>query len=335
MVKGTWIRSPFVFVTSAEAATAESEAVQKFLMTGQIPSTSLDTSEQPPEPIETIHDLLTSRVQWLKDHRSGKHAKDNEYLFSQAFKFAPEWEEKPVADLGADEVEKWAEKWAHDLEERGKSRLTVNKALVAIQSAWNCPWGTRRAERKYPYNPFALVERFSIEHRAKILPSDKQVIKVVEKAKGEGRLFLELLKATGARPGEARNLQWTDVNISQKPFSVVLYTRKKKGGSRTPRRIPIEPELTNLLRKWRKKNPKTVYVFQQDYQEAPRDKHWATDVQREACEAAKVPYFNPHSWRHWHASKLLKTMNLAQIQKRLGHENVSTTDKYIHELVGI
>jgi integrase len=159
---------------------------------------------------------------------------------------------------------------------------------------------------------------------------------VLKAAEGEGRAYLELLKGTGARPGEARFLKWEDVNIDQKPYSVTLYTRKKKDGSRTPRRILIDTRLASILRKWRESVSGTAYLFQQDSREAPRDKHWATNVQKKACDAAKIPYFNPHSWRHWFTSKLVEdNEDLVKIQKKLGHETIATTAKYTHELVGI
>jgi integrase len=330
MVKGKWIRSPFVFVTSADAAAAEADAVHRYQMTGKIPSTSSDTSG------ETVHQLLTRRLQWLKEHRSPNHAKDNEYLFSQALKYSPEWVNKPASEVTLEEGVKCADKWAADLQVRKKSRVTVNKALIALQSAWNCPWGSRRVPREYPFNPFSHVERFSIEKPAKILPTDKQARAVLKAADGEGRVYLEVLKGTGARPGEARLLKWDDVFIDQKPYSVTLYTRKKKDGSRTPRRILIDNRLVSVLRKWREWNLEAVYLFQQASHEAPRDKHWATDAQKKACEAAKVPYFNPHCWRHWFTSKLVEeNEDLVKIQKKLGHETIATTAKYTHELVGI
>jgi integrase len=330
MVKGKWIRSPFIFVTSADAGTAEADAVHRYMMTGRIPSISSGTSG------ETVHQLLTRRLQWLKEHRSPKHAKDNEYLFSQALKYSPEWVNKPALEITIEEVVKCAEKWAADLQCRKKSRVTVNKAMVARQSAWNCPWGSRPAPRKYPFNPFSDVERFSIEKPAKILPADKKAKAVLKAAEGEGRLYLEVLKGTGARPGEARLLKWDDVYIDQKPYSVILYTRKKKDGSRTPRRILIDNRLASILRKWHEWNLEAVYLFQQATREIPRDKHWATNVQKKACEAAGVPYFNPHCWRHWFTSKLVEdNEDLVKIQKKLGHETIATTAKYTHELVGI
>jgi integrase len=332
MINGKWIRSRYVFLTAQDAASAEAEAVQKFMMTGQIPSGSLNTSE----PGETIHDLLTRRVQWLRDHRSEHHARDNQYLFQQLFKYSPHWKDMPVTDLRMDDVARCAERWAADLLTRGKSRYTVNKALINLQSAFNCPWESRRAERIYPHNPFAMMERFSVERKAKRIPSIRESKKVLQAAPaGEKRLYLRIQVETGARPGEARKIKISDLSLHSP--SVVLYTRKKRGGSLTPRRVPISKDFAKDLKGWIRKSENAVYLFQQEGRELPRTERWALNLQMEACEKAKVPYFSLHGWRHWHASKLIKEkrMSLVQIKERLGHESISTTDKYIHELVGI
>ena len=331
LVKGVHIRSPFVFPTSMAAATAEAEAVQQFMITGKTPSISSDT----PETAETIHQLLNRRVQWLRDHRSQRHARDNNDLFRQVFKFAPEWEDLPVQDLTAEAVSKWADKWAEDLTKRGKSRLRVNKALVNLQAAFNCPWESRRAERTYAYNPFALIERYSIEKKAKRVPTIRQAKKVLKAAQaGEKRLFIEVQIETGARPGEAMKIKISDVSFS--PPSIVLYTRKKRGGSLTPRRVPISKEFADRLKRWIRKSGNNVYLFQQDGREEPRTERWALNLQMKACKDAKVPYFTLHCWRHWHASKLVREKkSLVQIKERLGHESISTTDKYIHDLMGV
>jgi site-specific recombinase XerD len=44
----------------------------------------------------------------------------------------------------------------------------------------------------------------------------------------------------------------------------------------------------------------------------------------------------PHCWRHWFTSKLVEdNEDLVKIQKKLSHEIIATTAKYLHELVGI
>jgi integrase len=325
MVKGRRLRSPLIYLTRDQAETAQAEYVNRYFQTGQTPSISSATSE-------TVLQLMTRRVQWLKEHRSEKHAKDNQLIFSAALKHAPEWATMYPDQIMPEMVEKWSEKWAADLISRGKSRLYVNKALVALQSCWNRPWGTRRHKEADP-NPFQIVERFQVEHRAKAMPTDKQAKKVLAAARGEGRLYLEIMAETGARPGEARNLRLEDVSFGPPPM-VVLYTRKKRGGHRTPRKVGISEKLAQRIRRWAREKDIT-YLFQQRGTDEPRTVRWALNIQKAACQAAKIPYFPLHSWRHWHASKKAGEMDLVALRDHLGHESAVTTDKYLHQILGV
>ncbi len=137
-----------------------------------------------------------------------------------------------VEAITVDMAEKWADKWAQDLLKRGKTRDEVNKALTAFQATWHHPWGRTRGKRTYPNNPFSEIERMTVDHKAKVIPSDKEANAVLLAATGEDRLFLEILRATGARQGEARALAWKD--FSAEIPALDLYTRKKKGGHPDP-----------------------------------------------------------------------------------------------------
>ncbi len=324
MVRGRKVRSPFIYHDRDWAAEAQVEYINRYFQTGRIPSISSGTSE-------TVLQLLTRRVQWLKDHRSEKHAKDNELIFSMALKFAPEWSNLLSDEITTPMVEAWAEKWGKDLLDRARSRLYINKALVALQSTWNRPWGERR--KKEPvFNPFASVERFPVEHRGKSLPTNQQIKKVLGMVSGEKRLYLEILKETGARPGEARNISLQDLTFN--PPAIILYTRKKRGGSRTPRRVGISRELARTIKLWIRKKDIT-FLFQQKGKDAPRTVRWSLNLQKEACELAGVPYFPLHSWRHWHTSRKVKTMDLVKLRDHLGHESAVTTNKYLHQILGV
>ena len=338
-IKGVMIRSRYVYLTKRAAEIAEAEAVADYQRTGRLP-TDLPT-ETPTDSCPAVLDLLNERVTWVELHRSKAYAKDHKYCFRRVLKRTPEWADMPVTDITVEMVEAWAESWATDLLDRGCSRKQINSALTMLEATWNRPWGLKRKEREFPNNPFALVERYSIEKKAKYLPTDAQAAKVLMATPPKGRLALELMIGSGARPSEAVVLQWVDVQVGREPFSVVLYTLKKRGGSLTPRRIPITLELAGRLRSWRKQNPETHYVFQQtkagkDEGPLPNTYSWARRIQEKACDAAGVTRFTLHSWRHLYASRLARAgKSLPTIQALLGHENATTTNKYLHEILGL
>ena len=57
--------------------------------------------------------------------------------------------------------------------------------------------------------------------------------------------YLFAFKETIGRMSEINRLSWPDVNFDQK--YVVLYTRKKKGGHLTPRKVPMTSKLFKVL----------------------------------------------------------------------------------------
>jgi integrase len=325
-VKGHRLMSPVIYPTKQDAMNAERFVVNAFLQGQKIPLISADKSD-------TVLNLLNRRLTWIKEHRGSFYFQTTDSLFARALAFAPEWCDLHPSQITAKDVELWSEKWAADLASRGKSRYDVNKALVALQATWNAPWGRRRGPREYPNNPFAWIDRFPIEKKAKYIPSVSEAQKVLDAAFGLGKTYLRMMAETGARPSEARTLKWQDVGDGH----VILYTRKKKGGDLTPRRIPISEGLARILRGFRFFNPSDIYVFQQDHKPEPRVHRWAQNIQIQACKNVGARFFPLHSWRHFHASKLADDgqLSLPQIQRRLGHESATTTDRYLHEIKGV
>jgi integrase len=60
---------------------------------------------------------------------------------------------------------------------------------------------------------------------------------VIQVADPETQDYLWVLRETMARVSEINRLTWNDVSINGK--YVALYTRKKKGGHLTPRKVPM------------------------------------------------------------------------------------------------
>jgi integrase len=330
MINGVWLISPSIYLTAQDAEKAEATALTEYWATGTITGTLTDS-------FQTVKELLTERVQWLEIHRCPRYAEETKKLFKLAMVHAPKWGQMPVSAITTNMVEKWAERYSADLTNRGKTNDNVNKALVQLQATWNHPWGKRRGKRTFPNNPFAEVDRFAVNKEAKYVPPDKHVKRIFDVLKnGEKKLYLKLLHITAARPGEARMIRWQDLQIEEPPYSAIFYTRKKNGGSLTPRKVEIPKSLAVELNNFRNGNALGYVFHQEDNLELHRTERWALNLQIEACTNAKVDYFSLHSWRHYRASKWSQEgIPLTTIQNRLGHEDATTTNLYLHELRGI
>ncbi|MCF8048717.1 MAG: tyrosine-type recombinase/integrase [Desulfarculaceae bacterium] len=330
-LRGQRLRSSWIYLTRKAAIEAEAQAAHVYVTEGRV-MVPPPPGETPPS--ESVFSLYARWVRWLKLHRAANYASKMQSLMARAVAVAPEFAGMPADSLTEDQVEQWGEIWAADLVERGHGLQTVNDWLRYSATAFNEPWGRKRARRLKAANPFEFVDRYSVEHRAKYVPTPQEVAAIRLAADGEFRLYVEIVAETAARVGEARALAWEDVILPGARPTVVLYTRKTATGDRLPRRVGIQPELVSAFKAWRRaQGPGRVYVFQQEEKEAAHHDIWVRKNLAAACQRAKVPYFPPGCFRHYRASKWADDgKSLTWIQTMLGHSKATTTDVYLHAL---
>ncbi len=70
-------------------------------------------------------------------------------------------------------------------------------------------------------------------------------LRVIMAADPDTQDYLWAIKESMARMSEINRLSWADVNFEQR--YIVLYTRKKKGGHLTPRKVPMTNKLFQVL----------------------------------------------------------------------------------------
>ena len=137
---------------------------------------------------------------------------------------------------------------------------------------------------------------------------------------------------------EVNRLSWDDVDLQNQ--SVTLYTRKKKGGHLTPRRVPMTQKLHEILmRRYENRNPDKPWVFWHRYWSRKHGRFVEgpygdrKKLMKRLCEKAGVRYFRFHPIRHSGASIMDGNgVPLGAIQRILGHENRRTTEIYLHSM---
>jgi len=135
---------------------------------------------------------------------------------------------------------------------------------------------------------------------------------------------------------EINRLTWGDVFVEDR--YIILFTRKKRGGHRTPRKIPMTQKLYEIMqRRFSTRNEATPYVFWHEYNSSGKigpyldRKH----MMRTLCRRAGVKYFRYHTLRHLGASLMAQSgVPIRTIQEILGHEKMSTTEIYLHNITG-
>jgi integrase len=163
--------------------------------------------------------------------------------------------------------------------------------------------------------------------KRKVIPTQEEMVQILLAA-GEYRPFFLALYSLAARLGEINNLRWEDVNFNRR--EVTLWTRKTRDGSYRAQVKAMNQDLfEELSRLYNKRSGE--YVF-------PNLKLACLTAPpcqvRRACLNAGVPYYSWHCIRH-HVASLLSDehkVSLPTIQRMLGHQRITTTERYVQSL---
>jgi integrase len=150
--------------------------------------------------------------------------------------------------------------------------------------------------------------------------------------------YLWVIRETMARVSEVNQLLWEDVNLEAR--FVILYTRKKRGGHLTPRKVPMTQKLNEVLqRRYIDRDTQKPWVFWHRYWSRKSGRFVEgpfgdrKKIMKRLCEKAGVRYFRFHPIRHSGASVMdANNVPIGAIQRILGHENRKTTEIYLHSI---
>jgi len=208
----------------------------------------------------------------------------------------------------------------------------TNRRFQKIAALWNY-W---RKEEKITGNPWSLVDDLAEEEAIKAVPTPQEVASILLASQGWQRDFLELSLKTAARPGELRKLRWQDVNFERRV--IILWTRKRKGGRKESRPIPLGDTLHEILsRRWRERIAGQEFVFINPLSGKPwerNDRPFKFMMER-LCERAGVERYTIYALRHYVAQRIMDSGKASPFdtQRLLGHQRLSTTDIYLKSLV--
>jgi integrase len=310
------------FKTKKEAK--EAEAGKRQELKSQTVEMEAEKMGAPPTDMAFL-ELLNLRLDYVRAYKSQKYYVDHIYT---SRKLVQEWRPLRCGEITLQMVQRYLIKRAR------VSAFTANKELRYLRALFN--FGIKRG--LVNTNPTHGLEFMPVEKKVKYIPSKEDVAKVLLAAEPETQDYLVAIKETMARMGEINRLTWEDVDLDRK--TVVLYTRKKKGGHLTPRKVPMTTKLYGMLDKRYKNRDKTkAWVFW--------GRHWSSkaegfvegpyqhrkNLMATLCQRAGVRHFGFHALRHFGASVLERAnVPIGSIQRILGHENRTTTEIYLHSI---
>ncbi len=219
------------------------------------------------------------------------------------------------------------------LHERQNKKSTVARKLAAVRSFLQFCMNKKWIED----NPAKVVATPKQERHVPSFLSEDEMAKFLDFARSDDpldlrdRALLELLYATGLRVSELVGANLDDLNFSERLVRV-------RGKGKKERIVPFGRKAEESLALYIRVRPKinkgeiernALFLNFRGERLTPRSVERIVDKYLHLTALQRK--ISPHSLRHSFASHLLsRGADLRMIQELLGHESLSTTQKYTH-----
>lgn len=285
--------------------------------------------EEPETPTDMAFlDLVNHRLDYVKAYNSERHYSDHIYL---AKRWVKQWGKLRCSEITPAIIQAFLLKRL-----RKTSGYTANKDLRMLRALFN--FAMHPTREWMDHNPTRGIEFFPVEKKIKYVPPKEDVLRVIQAADSDTQDYLWTIAMTMGRMSEINRLTWQDINLLDR--SVILYTRKKRGGHLTPRKVPMCDRLYDIMqRRYENRDKRMPWVFWHRYFDR-KSRSWIdkpykdrTRIMRYLCKKSGIRYFRFHALRHFGASMLdQENVPIGSIQRILGHENRTTTEVYLHSI---
>jgi len=287
------------------------------------PAPVQETTETPTDT--AFLELLNRRLDHVESYNSESHFQDVKY---HCLRWQKQWKGMSCKEITSDRVEIYLKKRLQ------VSAHVANKELQYLRATFN--FGVKKS--LVMHNPTDGIDFFPVIKRKKYVPPKEDILKVIAEGDPEAQQYLWTIVLTAGRVGEINQLTWDDVSFEKR--LVTLWTRKRKGGNREPREVPMVQKLYDILEyRYRHRDTQLPWVFWHTYW-SRQTGGWVKGPYADRkklmsilCAKAKVKYFRYHALRHLTASILDDLgVPIGIIQRILGHQNRRTTEIYLHSI---
>ncbi len=181
---------------------------------------------------------------------------------------------------------------------------------------------------QYKTIPFIKPHYTRIE-KLPFIPTETEIDQLIAGCGKKTACFLQLLKETGMRPGEAWNIKWIDTDTERRTVNVTPEKNFR------PRQLPISTRLMAMLNDQDKtqnyifRNPevnslKSLEYFRRNYEQTR--KTIAIKLQNQRINSISFK-----TLRHFKATiEYHRTKDILHVMRLLGHKNIKNTLVYTH-----
>ncbi len=294
----------------------------------------------PPSLTEWIDRFLVHlRYQRNASEHTVRNYESDLRLFRHHLTHTPDGTERPEPELG--QIDNLTiREFLGRLHQRGNRKSSTARRLAAIRSFMKF----LSKEGAISTNPAKLVASPRKEKRLPDFLSIGAVTELVEAPDAASVLgrrdqaIMELLYATGLRASELAGLDLGDLDLNERLVRVLGKGRKerlvpfgRKAGEALDRYLQVRGEIEGRSRKNVSAGSSTEAVFLNSRGSRLTTRSLGKIVNKYvACLAVRLKV-HPHTLRHTFATHMLNAgADLRSIQEMLGHESLSTTQKYTH-----
>jgi integrase/uncharacterized protein YlaI len=202
------------------------------------------------------------------------------------------------------------------------------KTIIARTKSWG------ESRKRNIINAYSLLLKLNgihwekpkchVEPKFPFIPKEEEIDALIAGCGKKTSTFLQLLKETAMRCGEAKRLEWSDIDFERRIVRLNLPEKRSK-----PRMWRLSRKLIAMLNALPRKTEKIfgngpITSIKMTFMRSRR--RLANKLQNP--QLLKISF---HTLRHWKATMLYhETGDIHYVQRFLGHKSISNTEIYIH-----
>ncbi len=164
--------------------------------------------------------------------------------------------------------------------------------------------------------------RYRVIEKLPFIPTEAELDALISGCGPKTSVFLQLLKETAMRAGEAHGTRWIDIDFETGTIRVT----PEKGSK--PRISKLSNKLLRMLSKLKSKNPHRIFSKHLRTQRRLFQKQ-RTNLARK-LQNPRLLLIRFHTFKHWKATQLYhQTKDILYVMQFLGHKSIKNTLKYI------
>ena len=165
--------------------------------------------------------------------------------------------------------------------------------------------------------------RTRAESKLPFIPTEAEIDQLIAGCGKKTGTFLQVLKETGARSGEASKLRWIDIDERS---NTIRINNPMKGSS--PRVIKVTPKTVSMINAM----PKTSdFIFNTNVYSIRKGFTKQRNKLAKNLQNPRLRQIHFHTLRHWKATmEYYRTKDILHVKYLLGHKKLENTEIYTH-----